>query len=179
MDRNIPIFIVGYMGAGKSTLGRKLAQLLQRDFIDTDIFIENRFRKSVSDIFAQEGEAIFRSREKCVIEELSSFPNAVIATGGGLPCFYENMELMKSSGITIYLKLSAPVLAERIELCKRTRPTVRHLSGEDLLQHICKALEERSFYYEKASFIISCDAVKTDKDETHLAEDIASRLLAL
>ncbi|MBB6275173.1 shikimate kinase [Porphyromonas circumdentaria] len=179
MDRNTPVFIVGYMGAGKSTLGRKLALLMEREFIDTDLFIENRFRKSVSDIFAQEGEAIFRSREKFVIEELSSFPNAVIATGGGLPCYYDNMALMKSSGVTIYLQLSAPVLAERIELCKRTRPTVRHLSGEALLQHISAALEERVAYYEQAELIISCDEVKSDQDEALLAQDIASRLSLL
>ncbi len=179
MDNNTPIFIIGYMGAGKSTLGRKLAHLMERTFIDTDLFIENRFRKSIADIFAQEGEAVFRKREKGVIEELSCFPNAIIATGGGLPCHYDNMELMKNSGTTIYLQLSAPVLAGRIELCKRTRPTVRHLSGEELLSHIQEALAVRLPFYEQADLIYPCDEVKTDQDEMLLAQDIATRLSLL
>ena len=92
-----PIYIIGYMGAGKSTLGRKLAEVLGFDFIDTDIFIESRFRERIVDMFDRIGEEKFRLKEHYVIEELSGMTDCVIATGGGLPCFHDNMKLMKET----------------------------------------------------------------------------------
>lgn len=177
LDVNTPIFIIGYMGAGKSTLGRKLAHLLGRQFVDTDFFIENRFRCSIADMFVKEGEEKFRRREKFVLEELLSLPNAVIATGGGVPCFYDNMTLMNEAGMTIYLRHTVEHLTERLELCKRSRPSVRHLSGEQLLAHVATAMQSRSSFYEQAKMIVCCEEVNNDRDETKLAERIAQQLL--
>ena len=101
-----PIFIVGYMGSGKSTVGRKMADVLGWRFIDTDFFIENRFRKRVADIFRDEGEAVFRRRERVVIEELSGMEDAIIATGGGLPCHSDNITLINKANLTLYLEVS-------------------------------------------------------------------------
>ena len=167
INRDTPIFLVGYMGSGKSTIGRRLADRMEREFIDTDIFIERRFHESVANMFASVGEEVFRRREAVVIEELSGFPNAVIATGGGLPCHHGNMEL------TVFLQVSLDNLAKRIELCKRTRPTVRHLSGEALEEHIRQAMEVRLPIYRQAQYIIPCDEICTPKDEDRVAERIA------
>lgn len=173
INRDTPIFLVGYMGAGKSTIGRRLADRMERKFIDTDIFIEQRFHESVANMFASVGEEAFRRREVVVIEELSGFPNAVIATGGGLPCHHGNMELMNQCGVTIFLQVSLDNLAKRIELCKRTRPTVSHLSGEALEEHIRQAMEVRLPIYRQAQYTIPCDEICTPKDEDQVAEQIA------
>lgn len=173
INRDTPIFLVGYMGSGKSTIGRRLADRMQRQFIDTDIFIEQRFHESVANMFASVGEEVFRRRETVVIEELSGFPNAVIATGGGLPCHHGNMELMNQCGVTVFLQVSLEVLSERIELCKRTRPTVRHLSGAALEEHIRQAMEVRLPIYQQAQYSIPCDDICTPKDENRVAEEIA------
>ena len=173
INRDTPIFLVGYMGSGKSTIGRRLADRMEREFIDTDIFIERRFHESVANMFTSVGEEAFRRREAVVIEELSGFPNAVIATGGGLPCHHGNMELMNQCGVTVFLQVSLDNLAKRIELCKRTRPTVRHLSGEALEEHIRQAMEVRLPIYRQAQYTIPCDEICTPKDEDQVAEQIA------
>lgn len=118
-----PIFLVGFMGSGKSTIGRHLAEALGRRFIDTDVFVETRFRQRITDMFAEHGEAVFRRRERMAIEELMSMPDTVFATGGGLPCYTDTMDHLLEAGHVIYLRCSTPILADRLELCKRTRPT--------------------------------------------------------
>ncbi|MCI6154650.1 MAG: shikimate kinase [Bacteroidales bacterium] len=177
IEQDTPVFLVGYMASGKSTVGRKLARRMGREFLDTDIFIERRFRKSVADIFVSEGEEPFRRRETMVIEELSGYPNAVIATGGGLPCHHNNMDLMNQCGTTVYLKLPISNLVDRIELCKRTRPSVRELTGEALREHVTRAMALRAPIYEQAQYIIPCDEVYTLNDEERVAEQIATLLL--
>ncbi len=169
-----PIFILGYMGAGKSTLGLKLAKFLNRKFIDTDLFLENRFRTSISKMFEEIGEERFRNRERVVIEEIVSYPNSVIATGGGLPCFFDNIDLMNRNGITIYLEYSAEELLERLSLCKRDRPLLKGLEGSTLLEKIKRDMSIREVYYKKAQIILPCYLIKTREDETILAERIAS-----
>lgn len=171
-----PIFIVGYMGAGKSTLGRKLAQELGLTFVDTDIFLENRFRRRVSDMFAEIGEEAFRRRERIIAEELSGMQDAIIATGGGLPCFYGNMDLLNESGLTIYLEASVACLGRRLELCKRTRPSIRDKSGEELLHHIAIAMDERAPVYARAHLTVSIEHVTTDDMERTLACELAERI---
>lgn len=169
----MPIFLVGYMGAGKSTIGRKLAQELGLQFIDTDTFIENRFRERIADMFVRIGEEAFRLKEHYVIEELSGLTDCVIATGGGLPCYHSNMDIMKASGLTIYLSSTAEQLAKRLELCKRTRPSIRGKSGEELLLHIREALELRNPIYTEADITISIEEVTNQEEERQLAHKIA------
>lgn len=171
-----PIFLIGYMGSGKSTIGRKLASELGLQFIDTDIFIEARFRQRVGDMFDTVGETVFRRRERVVIEELSGMQDCVIATGGGLPCHSDNMELLGSSGLTIYLSASDEALCERLELCKRTRPTIRHKSGQELLAHIREAMQARRPIYSRARLIQTVEHLATSEDETRLAQELAQKL---
>lgn len=171
-----PIFIVGYMGSGKSTLGRKLAELLGLNFIDTDVFIENRFKQRIVDMFPLIGEEAFRRREHTIIEELSGMTDCVLATGGGLPCYHNNMALMLESGLTIYLEASPEALAQRLELCKRTRPTIKDKTGQELYAHIQEALALRSPIYEQAHWRVSIEHVCDKETETLLAEDLAKRI---
>ena len=105
------IFLTGYMGCGKSTIGRKVAALMGINFIDLDKFIEERNFKSVPDIFAQEGELAFREKERQALLEVSQFEDIVVGTGGGAPCFFDNMKLMNDAGITIYLAPDNDILA--------------------------------------------------------------------
>ncbi|KGN84907.1 shikimate kinase [Porphyromonas gulae] len=173
-----PIFIVGYMGSGKSTVGRKMADLLGWRFIDTDFFIENRFRKRVADIFRDEGEAVFRRRERVVIEELSGMEDTIIATGGGLSCHSDNMELMNEAGLTLYLEVSDEVLAVRLELCKRTRPKVKDKTGEELLSHIHEEMAFRGDIYRRAKVIVNADKLVDEEDERRLVTRIVADLRA-
>lgn len=174
-----PVFLIGYMGSGKSTIGRKLADELGWQFVDTDVFIEARFRQRVADMFDSLGEAVFRRRERVVIQELSGMQDCVIATGGGLPCHSDNMELLNGSGLTVYLSASDEALAGRLELCKRTRPTIRHKSGEALLQHVREAMCVRRPIYSTACLTLTVEHLSSDEDESELARELAAKIRTL
>ncbi|WP_329904913.1 shikimate kinase [Porphyromonas pogonae] len=171
-----PIFIIGYMGSGKSTLGKKLAESMSLPFIDTDIFMENRFRQRISDMFASIGETKFRKREAVIIQELSGMQDCIIATGGGLPCHSGNMELMNESGVTIYLDVDNETLAKRLELCKRTRPTIKDKSGDELMDHVVKAMQTRLPIYKQARLSLPCNKMETPEDEDILVKEIEKML---
>jgi shikimate kinase len=148
------IFLTGYMGCGKSTIGRKVAALMGINFIDLDKYIEERNFKSVPDIFAQEGEAAFREKERQALREVSEFEDIVIGTGGGAPCFFDNMKMMNDTGITIYLAPDNETLACRLLKSKTDRPLIAGKSREELLLFIKNALEKRGPFYEQSKIII-------------------------
>lgn len=172
----MPIYIIGYMGAGKSTFGKKLAFELEIPFIDTDIFLENRFRQRIIDMFASVGEETFRRRERMILEELSGMTDCIIATGGGLPCHHDNITLMLETGLVIYLEASDETLARRLEYCKRTRPSISHKSGEDLLRHVQTSMQERRDIYEQAHLTLSIETLTSADAERALATELAARL---
>ena len=148
------IYLVGYMGCGKSTIGRKLADLLSLNFIDLDKYIEERYFKTIPIIFEEEGENGFRDKERHTLTEVSQFEDVVVGTGGGTPCFFDNMEVMNQSGITIYISPDIDTLANRILKSKTERPLISGKSREELLTFIDDALKKRSPFYEKAKIII-------------------------
>ncbi len=148
------IYLIGYMGCGKSTIGRKIADLMGISFVDLDKFIEERYFKSVPAIFAEEGEERFREKERAALLEVSEFENIVIGTGGGAPCFFDNMEVMNSQGVTVYIAPDTEVLATRLIKSKTERPLIVGKSYEDLILFINEALKKRAPYYEKAKIII-------------------------
>jgi len=148
------VFLTGYMGCGKSTIGRKVAALMGINFIDLDKFIEERNFKSVPDIFAQEGELAFREKERQSLLEVSQFEDIVVGTGGGAPCFFDNMQVMNEAGITIYLAPDNEILAYRLLKSKTERPLIAGKSRDDLLRFIETALEKRAPFYEKSKIII-------------------------
>lgn len=156
------IFLLGYMGSGKSYLGKLLAEKLKYDFIDMDKEIEKNEQSTISEIFQQKGEIYFRKIEKRTLEQLTRREDsAVISLGGGTPCYGNNMELVKETNhsASFYLKLSIANLADRLEKEKEHRPMISHLKDrEKLVEFIGKHLFERSFYYNQSDHIIQCDS---------------------
>lgn len=147
------------MLCGKSTTGKRLAKKLGYDFADTDKMIENKYRLSVERIFEKYGEQTFRLLENEILEEVKSLDNIVIATGGGLPCFGNNMRTLKQMGRTIYLKMSAKSIIARHKHSKRPRPLLKDKDDEQLLDFVSKSLEEREFFYQQADIIIRGESV--------------------
>ena len=149
------IFLIGFMGCGKTTLGKKLAKHLNFNFIDLDRFIENKTVKSINVIFDEKGEQYFRDLEKESLNEIYKMDNLVIATGGGTPCFYDNMQTILEKGVCIYLKMKAEDLAERLSKEKNNRPLICHLTKNELNDFISEKLMEREKFYKKAHYILS------------------------
>mgnify|MGYP000867214899 FL=1 len=161
------IFIVGYMGSGKTTIGKQLAKSLSLSFVDLDAYIENKYRKSVPDLFAEKGEADFRKIESRMLEEVAEFENVLISTGGGTPCFFDNMEVMNRAGTTIYLQDVPQDLASHLLASKTVRPLIYGKSREELIPFITEHLSKRECYYKKAQIVYPIDRMMT-KDEIHL-----------
>jgi len=149
------IYLIGYMGCGKSTLGRKLSKHLDVQFIDMDHYIEERNCKTIPQIFAEEGEAEFRNKERKALKELSEFTNIVIATGGGAPCFFDNIHVMNSTGKTIYLNIDPKILADRLLKSKTERPLIKGKSREELVRFIDETLNKRNEFYMQAKYQIT------------------------
>lgn len=157
------IYLIGYMGCGKSTLGKKLAKHAGLQFIDMDHYIEKRNCKTVPQIFAEDGEAEFRKKERKALEELSEFSNVVIATGGGAPCFFDNVELMNRTGKTIYLNIDPKILADRLMKSKTERPLIKGKSKEELVAFIDETLKKRNEFYLRAHYRITQPDVNLDE----------------
>jgi shikimate kinase len=167
------IFLIGYMGCGKTTLGRELAAELKLTFIDLDSFLEEKYFKTIPQIFAEEGEESFRRKERKVLEEVSEFDDVVLATGGGAPCFFDNIDLMNRAGFCIFLDVDEDTLAERLIAAKTERPLIKGKSPGELKQFIGGMLEKRRPFYEKATFILRGNAISV-AEITRLIEN-ASR----
>ncbi|MDR3268815.1 MAG: shikimate kinase [Tannerella sp.] len=170
------IFLIGYMGAGKTTLGKMLSGQMGLSFIDLDHFIEERYYKTIRQIFEENGEERFREIEKKALHEVAEFENAIISTGGGTPCFHENMTFMNTSGTTVYLKVPVDELARRMEAYQDTRPVLKGRTGEALKQFIEASLSGRSRYYEQAEIIFDAGHTDTQTDPTALVMQLKKRL---
>ena len=154
-----PIFLVGYMGSGKSTVGKMLSSRLGYQLIDIDTFIENRFHKTIAQLFAERGENGFRDLEHLLLEEVCGFEDTVIATGGGAACFHDNMDLMNRSGLTVYLRVPVNILVERLKHGRSQRPLVSQKSDEELLSFIEGMLQTCDPFYSQAQMIVDSKAV--------------------
>ena len=154
---NKPIFLVGFMAAGKTSLGRFAARRLQRDFIDLDKYIEARFMRSISELFALKGEAGFREIERNMLREVAEFDNVLVATGGGTPCFYDNMQYMNEKGITVFLTSSVDVICHRLMVAKVKRPLVEGCNPEELHDKVTRMLADRIAFYTQAQYTFPAD----------------------
>ena len=148
----IRIFLTGYMGAGKTTLGKAFARELNVPFIDLDWYIEERFHKSIRELFVERGEASFRELERNMLHEVSEFEDVIISTGGGTPCFFDNMEYMNGCGKTVFLDVHPDILFRRLRVAKQQRPILQGKTDEELRAFIADALEKRAPFYVQARY---------------------------
>jgi len=148
------IFLIGFMGSGKTTLGRELAGVMQMDFKDLDEEIEKNEGTTISELFQSKGEEYFRSKESFYMRSLEQTNNVIIATGGGTPCFYDNMQWMNDHGLTVYLNLPPEILFQRLRPQVDHRPLLKGKTDEELLQFIRERLKERSSYYGQSEIIV-------------------------
>lgn len=150
-----PIFIIGYMACGKTTFGRALAKKLNREFIDLDFYIEQRFRKRIPEIFGERGEDGFRRIERNMLQEAGEFENVVISCGGGTPCFFDNMDYMLERGTTVWLQASEQRITERLLINSTNRPLMKGKSKEEIEKAVAEGLMARTPHYSRAGIHFS------------------------
>ena len=148
------IFLIGYMGAGKTTVGKALSKELGIPFYDLDWYIESRRRKTVSQIFTEQGEEAFRKIEYNMLHEVAEFENVIISCGGGTPCFFDNIDYMNRQGQVVFLKASPQVLYKHLLMAKTERPLLKGKSPEELIDFIREQLEKRELFYSKAKYTL-------------------------
>ena len=158
MSRN-KVFLLGFMGCGKSTLGRHLAKALGWEFIDLDDYFEKKFKTTVPLFFKEFGETGFRDGERAALQDLKSINKAVIATGGGAPCYFDNMDFMNEHGVTLYMKVSPEILAQRLTNSKNVRPLVQGKTGAELITYIKEKLKSREPFYNRANIIADAEVL--------------------
>ncbi len=160
------------MGSGKTTIGKIVAEQLGMQFIDTDDFIESKMEKTVAEIFSEFGEEKFREIERENLLKVSEIENAIISTGGGAPCFFNNMDEMNARGTTIYINLSTAELAARLKTTNlKKRPILANLGNDELEEFIASAIAKREFYYNQAQ-------LKVSGSDEEIAEKIVAFVLA-
>lgn len=157
------IFLIGFMGSGKSSLGPGLAKELGLQYIDLDKAIENKYGKDINAIFATDGEQHFRELEQQTLNELLEQDNYVMACGGGTPCFSDNMDQMNDAGVTIYLKMSTDALAERLEAETEKRPLLNGKTGHELWTFVHETLTEREPDYIRAKYKVKAKDLKSSE----------------
>jgi len=167
------IYLIGYMGSGKTTLAKQLSKRLPLPFLDTDFEIEKKEKKSVSDIFKDEGELHFRMLETEFLNQIKN--NAIIACGGGMPMHNDNMSIINKRGISIYLKVSANDLANRLKNEKQHRPLITNIPDEELEDYIKKELQERNSFYTLSHHTVSI----SNKTEDELLREVYALISTL
>lgn len=148
------IIIIGYMGAGKTTIGRLLAKELGLVFYDLDWYIESRMHRSVARIFDERGEEGFRLIERSMLHEVAEFENVVMSCGGGTPCFFDNMQYMNAQGDTVYLKASPETLCRHLLMGRTVRPLIKGKSPDELMAYIREQTARREEYYMQAKTVM-------------------------
>ena len=162
------IVLIGYMGSGKSTIGRLLANKLGLRFIDLDAEIEHDTGYTITETIFNKGELYFRKLERKKLEQLLADDSFVLSTGGGTPCYYDNIDLINRSAVSVYLRYGVQDLYERLEGHTAERPLIAHLEGEPLKEYIGKHLFERNMYYDRATIIMQASRRSTEDILTEL-----------
>ena len=163
MENQNNIFLIGFMGSGKTTLGKKLAKKLGQPFFDLDVEIEKSEGLSINELFDQKGEAHFRELESKTLQSLiENNESFVLSLGGGTPCYHKNMELVNNSGISIYLKYNAGILASRLMGARKKRPLIKSLDEAKLKEFVGNKLIERESFYKQAELIIEDNNIRVE-----------------
>jgi len=169
------IFLIGYMGSGKSTFGPQLAKAMDILFYDLDIEFESRFKISIHDFFRKYGEKYFREIENNLLSEIAEQDDFVLATGGGTPCYHQNMELMNHKGITLYLNVPIETLLKRLKESPRKRPVLKPFCGQENDQQLKEHLSIREPFYKQAHIILDGNSM----NPAEVASQIRHQLLHL
>ena len=160
------IYLIGFMGSGKTTVGKKLATRLSCEYLDLDDYIEQQEQDSIKNLFEKKGEAYFREQERLYLRNIPDDKSYIISTGGGAPCFFDNIDFMNKTGLTVYLKLKPEQLFSRLESQREKRPLISSKKDDRaLLQYIVDKLNEREGYYQKARLIV--DGYHLNLDELY------------
>ena len=166
------LFLTGFMGSGKTTVGRLLAKKMNYSFVDIDCFIENRYHKTINKIFEEKGEAGFREIEHKVLMEIINYENVVVSSGGGLPCFFDNMDLMNQNGITIYLREDNDDLIKRLNFNKDNRPLIKGKNQKELQDFIETKLREREPFYNRAKLVFDVKSCSTKHEINQWVDEL-------
>ncbi|MBO7312471.1 MAG: (d)CMP kinase [Alistipes sp.] len=168
------LFLVGYAGSGKSSLAKRLSRRLGVKFLDTDKLVEEREGASIADIFFYQGEEYFRQAERSVVEDIiASGFEGIVATGGGLPTWGDNMERMNGEGVTIYLQRSPEQILSRLsDYGRERRPMFRGKSDEELLSFMHEHIAQREPYYAQAQMVIDCNTMSDDDVVSYIANNL-------
>ena len=159
----IRIILIGYMGAGKTTIGKALAKALDVPFYDLDWYIESRMRRTVKQIFDTEGEEGFRRIEHNMLHEVAEFENVVLSCGGGTPCFFDNIDYINRQGQVVYLKAEPDVLYQHLQMGKGVRPLLLGKSAEEVKAYIVEQLAYREQFYSKARYTLDINLLDNFK----------------
>lgn len=149
------VFLIGFMGCGKSTMGKRLAKKTGYTFVDLDQQLEKAMGMTIGAYFSEYGEAAFRTLESETLQTFDYPPNAIVATGGGAPCFFDNIEWMNRNGLSVYIEMSPLALAKRLENGKDKRPLLKDLNETQMVEFIKSRLEERDVFYKRALLTVN------------------------
>ena len=157
------LFLIGFMGSGKTHWGRLLAEKMQMPFFDLDTVIEEREGATIAQIFSEKGEESFRYTEKEVLEKLAcNYKDFIISCGGGTPCFFNNIKFMKQKGVVVWLNTQIDTLVSRLLVQKSSRPLLKNIADKELKQYIVTKILRRRLYYEQADITVNEETLTVD-----------------
>ena len=170
------IILIGYMGSGKTTVGKALSKETGMMFYDLDWYIESRMHKTVAEIFAERGEEGFRKIEYNMLHEVAEFEDVIISCGGGTPCFFDNIDYLNGQGDVCYLKATPEVLYKHLLMGKVERPLIKGKSAEELIAYITEQLAKREEFYSKARYTLDV-SLMDNYDKIKISVDALRNLL--
>ena len=170
------IILIGYMGSGKTTVGKALSKETGMMFYDLDWYIESRMRKTVAQIFAEKGEEGFRKIEHNRLHEVAEFENVIISCGGGTPCFFDNIDYINQQGEVVYLKATPEVLYRHLLMGKVERPLIKNKTPEELIAYITEQVAKREEFYNKARYTLDV-SLMDNYEKIQLSVDQLRQLL--
>jgi len=157
MSNQNHIYLLGQMGSGKTKLGKQLATKLGLSFVDLDRYIEKQTRQTIASLFETQGEEYFRAVESQYLKEVAAKPPCVVSLGGGTPCYFNNMEIVKQTGQSIYLQTPIPILVSRLKESTSSRPLIAGKNEEELKAFLQQQLQVREPYYLQADYVLAND----------------------
>ena len=172
------IILIGYMGSGKTTVGKAISKDTGMMFYDLDWYIESRMRRTVPQLFAERGEEAFRRIEYNMLHEVAEFEDVIISCGGGTPCFFDNIDYLNQQGDVVYLKATPETLYKHLLMAKVERPLLKDKTPDELIDYITSHLQEREPFYQKARYTLDVN-VLYDYDKIQTSVESIKDLLGL